>query len=135
MFTLPGQDTLVASATALRRMGAGGSAFDTLTGPRTSQEWNQGQLRLLLDPGSTRPGSSNSRALRLLHDNEWAGISTDLYEGLLAIAPFVPLVELAAATVQSRTSPTPAAERVRVPSSGRFSGTSARASSRPPAST
>ena len=52
-----------------------------------------GQLRVLLVSGSTRPGSSNTRALRLLHDTKWAGISTDMYEGLLDIPPFVPGTE------------------------------------------
>jgi NAD(P)H-dependent FMN reductase len=53
-----------------------------------------GQLRVLLVSGSTRTGSSNTRALHLLHDNEWGGISTDLYQGLLDLPPFVPGAEV-----------------------------------------
>jgi chromate reductase len=59
-----------------------------------------GRLRILLVTGSTRPGSSNSRALRLLNESEWAGVETDLYDGLLEIPPFVPSDDPAPSTVR-----------------------------------
>jgi chromate reductase len=139
------------------------------------------KIRVLLVSGSTRPGSSNTRALRRLHEREWPGVTNDLYDGLLDLPPFVPGAEPEPTAVRDLldiiasadavlfstpeyagglpgslknlldwtvgggqlygkpspgwTWPTPAAEAGRVPSSGPFSDTSARASSRPPAST
>jgi chromate reductase, NAD(P)H dehydrogenase (quinone) len=52
-----------------------------------------GQIRVLLVSGSTRPGSSNTRVLRMLHERTWPGVGTDLYDGLPEIPPFVPGVE------------------------------------------
>jgi chromate reductase, NAD(P)H dehydrogenase (quinone) len=57
------------------------------------------EVKVLLVSGSTRPGSSNTRVLRALHDREWPGISTDLYDGLLEIPGFVPGMEPVPAAV------------------------------------
>jgi NAD(P)H-dependent FMN reductase len=46
--------------------------------------------RILLICGSTREGSSNSLALRKLHQLEQPGLSTENYDGLLAVPAFVP---------------------------------------------
>ena len=51
------------------------------------------KIRVLLVSGSTRPGSSNTRALRRLHEREWPGVTNDLYDGLLDLPPFVPGAE------------------------------------------
>lgn len=47
-------------------------------------------IRMLLISGSTRGGSSNSLALRKLHQLDRPGISTELYGGLAALPAFVP---------------------------------------------
>ncbi|MBF4767131.1 NAD(P)H-dependent oxidoreductase [Nocardioides agariphilus] len=51
------------------------------------------QVRVLLISGSTRPGSSNTRALQALHGRAWPGVTTDLYDGLLDLPAFVPGTE------------------------------------------
>ena len=47
-------------------------------------------MRVLMISGSTRPGSSNTTALRALHESDHPGIVTELYDGLVALAAFVP---------------------------------------------
>ena len=47
-------------------------------------------LAVLLVSGSTRPGSSNTRVLRTLHEKDWSEADTHLYGGLLELSPFVP---------------------------------------------
>jgi chromate reductase len=47
-------------------------------------------MRVLLISGSTRPGSSNSLALRKLHALDHPGLATDLYPGLVDLPAFVP---------------------------------------------
>ena len=46
--------------------------------------------RILLITGSTRAGSSNTLALRALHELDHPGVSTELYHGLLQLPVFVP---------------------------------------------
>ena len=135
------------------------------------------QIRVLLVSGSTRPGSSNTRVLHALHNRQWLGVTTDLYDGLLDLPPFVPGTEPEPAAVLDLLSRIASADAVlfstpeyagglpgtlknlldwtvgggqlyekpvawldvanpgrgagRAPSSGRFSDTSDRASSRP----
>jgi chromate reductase, NAD(P)H dehydrogenase (quinone) len=47
-------------------------------------------MRVLLISGSTRDGSSNTLALRKLHEVAHAGSTTELYEGLRDLPAFVP---------------------------------------------
>ena len=47
-------------------------------------------MRILLISGSTRDGSSNTFALRALHDLDSEVLTTDLYEGLPSLPAFVP---------------------------------------------
>lgn len=47
-------------------------------------------MRVLLISGSTRDGSSNTRALRVLHEMDTTDFTTDLYAGLLDLPAFVP---------------------------------------------
>lgn len=46
--------------------------------------------RILLITGSTRAGSSNTLALRALHELDLPGVNTELYQGLPEIPVFVP---------------------------------------------
>jgi chromate reductase len=46
--------------------------------------------RVLLVPGSTRPGSSNVAALRAAADAAPAGVRAELFEGLVELPAFVP---------------------------------------------
>jgi chromate reductase len=46
--------------------------------------------RVLLISGSTRAGSSNTMALRALHDLDHPGVKTDLYQDLSKMPVFVP---------------------------------------------
>jgi chromate reductase, NAD(P)H dehydrogenase (quinone) len=48
------------------------------------------QVRVLLVSGSTRPGSSNTRALQALHGRVWPGVTAVLYESLRDLPDFVP---------------------------------------------
>jgi NAD(P)H-dependent FMN reductase len=47
-------------------------------------------MHVLLISGSTRPGSSNTLALRKLHELDGAGITTEVYAGLVDLPAFVP---------------------------------------------
>jgi NAD(P)H-dependent FMN reductase len=47
-------------------------------------------MRVLLISGSTRDGSSNTFALRALHDLDSGGVTTELYQGLRGLPAFVP---------------------------------------------
>jgi chromate reductase len=47
-------------------------------------------MRVLLISGSTRPGSSNTLALRMLHELDHPGVTTELYDGLPALPAFIP---------------------------------------------
>jgi chromate reductase, NAD(P)H dehydrogenase (quinone) len=51
---------------------------------------NGAVMRVLLISGSTREGSSNTFALRALHELDSGVVSTDLYEGLRSLPAFVP---------------------------------------------
>ena len=47
-------------------------------------------MRVLLISGSTRVGSSNTRALLTLHEAEHPGMVTDFYDGLTTLPAMVP---------------------------------------------
>ena len=47
-------------------------------------------MRVLLISGSTRPGSSNSLALRKLHALHHPGVATEIYTGLVDLPAFIP---------------------------------------------
>jgi chromate reductase len=49
-----------------------------------------GDVRVLLISGSTRTGSSNTRALRHMHEITIPGISSELYGDLVGLPAFVP---------------------------------------------
>src|SRR4051812_40396414 len=50
-------------------------------------------MRLLLVSGSTRAASSNTFALRTVNALHQPGVTTELYDGLLRLAAFVPDAE------------------------------------------
>src|SRR3954464_4177552 len=61
-------------------------------GPQTRDRDRAGgaDMRVLLISGSTRNGSSNTLALRKLHELDHAEIITRLYAGLITLPAFIP---------------------------------------------
>jgi chromate reductase len=57
-------------------------------------------IRLLLISGSTRNGSSNTLALRTLHELDHPGLITELYDGLPTLPAFIPYADPVPAAVE-----------------------------------
>ena len=57
-------------------------------------------IRLLLISGSTRNGSSNTLAVRTLHELDHPGVITELYDGLPTLPAFIPYADPVPAAVE-----------------------------------